>query len=100
MKFLLAWELGGGLGYSAPLAQIARPLLAVGFAQWEAPDPQRLIADERIALATCNAVLVALHEPALAAAQALARRYWPGGEVDFGDVAGRVAQRCEALARC
>ncbi|MCW5954722.1 MAG: hypothetical protein KIT69_20910, partial [Propionibacteriaceae bacterium] len=29
-RFLLAWELGGGLGHSVPLAQIAAPLLAAG----------------------------------------------------------------------
>lgn len=29
-RFLLAWELGGGLGHATPLAQIAAPLLAAG----------------------------------------------------------------------
>lgn len=29
-RFLLAWELGGGLGHAKPLAQIAAPLLAAG----------------------------------------------------------------------
>lgn len=34
------------------------------------------------------------------AARALACRYGLGGGADFGDVAARVARRCEALARC
>lgn len=29
-RFLLAWELGGGLGHATPLAQIAQPLLEAG----------------------------------------------------------------------
>ncbi|MBQ1762310.1 MAG: hypothetical protein IIZ92_05350 [Aquincola sp.] len=29
-RFLLAWELGGGLGHATPLAQLAQPLLAAG----------------------------------------------------------------------
>ena len=30
MRFLFAWELGGGLGHTAPLGQIAEPLLKAG----------------------------------------------------------------------
>ena len=30
LSFLLAWELGGGLGHIVPLAQVARPLLEAG----------------------------------------------------------------------
>jgi UDP:flavonoid glycosyltransferase YjiC (YdhE family) len=30
LRFLFAWELGGGLGHTVPLAQLARPLLDAG----------------------------------------------------------------------
>ena len=42
-----------GSGFLVPPLETPIP----AFAEWEAPDPQRLIAAERIALATCNAVL-------------------------------------------